>query len=205
MMVAALSAHLKNGFFAHNGGYEYPLVLAVVAAALAFAGPGTLSLDHALGIEWSDTYAANLVQSIDPTIPYGSPKYFDVLSRAYIDLVLRHPVEVAKIYASKAAKVLAPKFVVWLTFSVAFIMAMLALYRLNRGKFVRQPPLSAICMIAIAATLLHAAQAIMTVPSPGYFTQANIGLVLIAALAVDVLIETIWGFPQASTDKQESP
>jgi putative oxidoreductase len=53
MMVAALSAHLKNGFFAHNGGYEYPLVLAVVAAALAFAGPGTLSLDHALGIEWS--------------------------------------------------------------------------------------------------------------------------------------------------------
>ena len=49
----------------------------------------------------------------------------------------------------------------------------------------RRPPLSAICLVAVAATLLHAAQAIMTVPSPGYFTQANIGLVLIAALAAE--------------------
>lgn len=148
---------------------------------------------NALGIEWSDTYAANLVKSIDPTVLYGSPKYFEVLGRAYIDLVMRHPVEVAKIYASKAAKVLTPKIAVWLTFAIAFMMAMLALYRLEHGKFVRRPPLSAICMVVVAATLLHAAQAIMTVPSPGYFTQANIGLVLIAALAVDLWFEAIWG------------
>ena len=106
---------------------------------------------------------------------------------------MRHPVEVAKIYASKAAKVLAPKIVVWLTFTIAFMMSMLALYRLDHGQFVRRPPLSAICMVAVAATLLHAAQAIMTVPSPSYFTQANIGLVLMAALAAELWFETIWG------------
>src|SRR5262245_46950311 len=39
MVVAAVTAHLRNGFFVQNGGYEYPLVLAVVAAALAFTGP----------------------------------------------------------------------------------------------------------------------------------------------------------------------
>jgi len=159
---------------------------------------------NALGIEWSDTYAANLVKSIDPTVLYGSPKYFEVLGRAYVDLVMRHPVEVAKIYASKAAKVLTPKIVVWLTFAIAFMMSMLALYRLEQGKFVRQPPLSAICMVAVAATLLHAAQAIMTVPSPGYFTQANIGLVLIAALAVDLWFEAIWGRERCRPD-QEGP
>src|SRR5215510_11946058 len=47
MLVAVVSAHLKNGFFAQNGGYEYPLVLAVVAAAFAFTGPGALSVDQA--------------------------------------------------------------------------------------------------------------------------------------------------------------
>jgi len=31
MVVAAVSAHLKHGFFAHNQGYEYTLVLATAA------------------------------------------------------------------------------------------------------------------------------------------------------------------------------
>jgi len=50
MLVAAVSVHLKNGFFAPSGGYEYTLVLGAAALALAFTGPGVLSLDHALGI-----------------------------------------------------------------------------------------------------------------------------------------------------------
>ena len=53
MLVAAVSVHLKSGFFASNGGYEYVLALAGAAVALAFTGPGGLSLDHALGIRWS--------------------------------------------------------------------------------------------------------------------------------------------------------
>jgi putative oxidoreductase len=53
MLVAAVSAHIKKGFFAHNGGYEYTFVLGAVAVGLAFTGPGALSLDQALGISWS--------------------------------------------------------------------------------------------------------------------------------------------------------
>jgi putative oxidoreductase len=53
MLVAAVSVHIKNGFFAPNGGYEYTLVLGGAALALAFTGPGALSLDQALGISWS--------------------------------------------------------------------------------------------------------------------------------------------------------
>jgi putative oxidoreductase len=53
MLVAAVSAHLKKGFFAHNGGYEYTLVLGGAAVALAFTGPGALSLDQVLGISLS--------------------------------------------------------------------------------------------------------------------------------------------------------
>jgi putative oxidoreductase len=53
MLVASVSVHLKNGFFAPGGGYEYNLVLGAAAAALAFTGPGALSLDQAFGISWS--------------------------------------------------------------------------------------------------------------------------------------------------------
>ena len=53
MLVAAVSVHVKSGFFAHNGGYEYTLVLGGAALALAFTGPGAVSLDSALGLAWS--------------------------------------------------------------------------------------------------------------------------------------------------------
>lgn len=50
MLVAAVSVHLKAGFFLATGGYEYNLVLAVAALAVAFTGPGALSLDALLGL-----------------------------------------------------------------------------------------------------------------------------------------------------------
>ena len=50
MIVAAVSAHLKQGFFNHNQGYEYTLILAIAAVSLAFTGPGPLSLDARLGV-----------------------------------------------------------------------------------------------------------------------------------------------------------
>ncbi|MEO8851206.1 MAG: DoxX family protein [Allobranchiibius sp.] len=48
-MAVAGSMHASNGFFAQQGGFEYPAVLALAASSLALIGPGALSLDHALG------------------------------------------------------------------------------------------------------------------------------------------------------------
>lgn len=50
MLVATITVHLKAGFFAAGGGYEYNFVLAGAALAIAFTGPGALSLDAALGL-----------------------------------------------------------------------------------------------------------------------------------------------------------
>ncbi len=49
MVVAIWGVHLEKGFFAQDGGYEYPLFLGVAAVALAFTGPGDLSVDEVLG------------------------------------------------------------------------------------------------------------------------------------------------------------
>jgi len=53
MIVAAFSAHIKQGFFITSGGFEYTFVLSVAALTLAFTGPGSLSLDAILGYSWS--------------------------------------------------------------------------------------------------------------------------------------------------------
>jgi putative oxidoreductase len=55
MTAAALTVHLRNGFFLSNDGVEYLLVLAAAAFALAGVGPGAWSLDHALNIHASGT------------------------------------------------------------------------------------------------------------------------------------------------------
>jgi putative oxidoreductase len=49
MLVAALSVHVKKGFFITSGGYEYTLVLGVAALTFAFTGPGSLSVDALVG------------------------------------------------------------------------------------------------------------------------------------------------------------
>jgi putative oxidoreductase len=48
MFVAAWTVHRKNGFFIVKEGWEYNLVLAVAAVAVAGLGAGKLSLDYAL-------------------------------------------------------------------------------------------------------------------------------------------------------------
>ena len=49
MVVAALVVHRPQGFFAQNGGYEYPLALALASEAVAITGPGRFSLDQLFG------------------------------------------------------------------------------------------------------------------------------------------------------------
>src|SRR4051812_20985562 len=53
MLVAAVTAHVKQGFFITSGGYEYNLVLGVAALTLAFVGPGAFSVDALLGLSLS--------------------------------------------------------------------------------------------------------------------------------------------------------
>jgi putative oxidoreductase len=44
-MAVAINSHWKNGFFGAKGGFEYPLTLLVVSAAIGVAGPGPYALD----------------------------------------------------------------------------------------------------------------------------------------------------------------
>lgn len=51
MTVAALTDHRDKGFFILDQGWEYVMVLAVVAVTIAVLGPQAWSIDRALGID----------------------------------------------------------------------------------------------------------------------------------------------------------
>lgn len=78
MFVAAVSVHVKHGFFITSGGYEYTLALGVSALAIAFTGPGALSLDALAG-----HYLAGLF--------WGVVAFFVGLGGGAIQLVRRRP------------------------------------------------------------------------------------------------------------------
>ncbi|MGI8780218.1 MAG: DoxX family protein [Solirubrobacteraceae bacterium] len=51
MVMAILQVNGPNGFFVQDAGFEYNLMLIVVAIALVVAGPGRYSLDRAFGVD----------------------------------------------------------------------------------------------------------------------------------------------------------
>ncbi|MGZ4166048.1 MAG: DoxX family protein [Solirubrobacteraceae bacterium] len=52
MLTAINRVHLKNGPWVTNQGYEYNLVLIAAVLALAETGPGSPSIDSAIGAKW---------------------------------------------------------------------------------------------------------------------------------------------------------
>jgi putative oxidoreductase len=62
MFVAAWTVHRPHGFFIINEGWEYVMVLAVTAVAVATIGPGKLSLDWLIfGHNWLDGWTGLLL------------------------------------------------------------------------------------------------------------------------------------------------
>ena len=51
MLVAAMTVHADNGFFADKKGVELPVLYAAAALAFASAGYGALSLDRIFGLD----------------------------------------------------------------------------------------------------------------------------------------------------------
>lgn len=58
LVVVTLVAHWPKGFWAHQGGVEFPAPLAASTFAIALLGNGHWSLDAALGLSYPDALVA---------------------------------------------------------------------------------------------------------------------------------------------------
>jgi len=52
LLLVALTFHTANGFFWTSGGYEYPLLWAIIAFSYMLKGGGAYSLDRVIGKEF---------------------------------------------------------------------------------------------------------------------------------------------------------
>jgi putative oxidoreductase len=79
MLVAVATVHWPNGFWNTKRGYEFNLSLLASVTALALIGPGTYSLDQAIGIHLPEplTVIAGtiaLIAGVGGTLASRSPK-----------------------------------------------------------------------------------------------------------------------------------
>ena len=58
MTTAIRTVHIKNGFWASGGGYEFNLTIIAALLLIVDGGPGPISVDSALGIEETGTALA---------------------------------------------------------------------------------------------------------------------------------------------------
>jgi hypothetical protein len=196
IVIAVNSASLLIGYRSYFQGV--PPGKGIVSHGIAhnlFIGLG--SEPNPFGIEWSDTAGADAVKAVDPTIPYGSDKYFSTLVKLYFDVVREKPMAVIRIYASRMGRVLTPLIVPVLFLGLAAIIAGMAFNR-REGSQTRYDSVALdLAIVTAVGTLLHCAQAILTVPVISYYFQANLGLYLVVALACDLWFRAIWRNPLA--------
>lgn len=89
MIVAMVSVHIKNGFFAMTNGIELAFLYAVVALGFGLSGPGPFSMDALLGL------------SFTPIIVLGS--LLLSVAGAIATLAIRRPPAIAQSSAEKSA------------------------------------------------------------------------------------------------------
>jgi putative oxidoreductase len=70
MVTAGWVGHRRNGFFIIKDGWEYVFVLAATVSSLTLLGPGSWSLDNALGVQMSGLgwFAVTLLGGIGSAI-----------------------------------------------------------------------------------------------------------------------------------------
>ena len=71
MLNATVAVHRRNGLLAIDGGYEYPLGMAAVAAVLGFTGAGAASLDATLGLDHPSVESGVLVVALGLAAGFG--------------------------------------------------------------------------------------------------------------------------------------
>ena len=149
-----------------------------------FIGLGVYS--NPWGIRWDDMYGEEVVKSVDPTVRYCSPRYFEILWERYWKTIKSDPMVAARIYLRKgfeSMKITLPP--VLITIFLGFSGLLVFGYYKSAGEikktFARSTLLIWILLLSQAAFL---AQGVLALPSwdylyPGVFLWALLILIVV--------------------------
>jgi len=202
-----------------------PLLLAGVLALAAFTTPrwvvlardaafdmqpaqrlATHGLSHTLylglgfvenkwGIRYDDDYGQEIADKADPPVVFGSPDYFRLMGTLYRARWAEDPLEVSRIYAAKAWRLLAvptlypgPPFGIVLLIGLIHLAAATALGAWRRIGFRQGFVIEGVALCFLG---LFLAQAMAALPSQTYALPANAFVLVLLGAIVEFFVRAV--------------
>jgi hypothetical protein len=145
---------------------------------------GLGSEPNSFGIEYDDNFGVAAVKRYDPTIRYGTKKYYEAIRDLYFKLVVEHPAEVAWIYAAKFGKAYGLLVIPILAMILAVLTLGMSQSRKNGENPARIGPIVLVSPIVLLV-VLNTMQGVLTTPSGNNF-PAIVGFIALFSIALDV-------------------
>ena len=153
---------------------------------------GLGSVPNAFGIAYDDYLALAHAQRVDPDVVHCSPDFFRIMWSLYLDKLLSHPDEVARIYLEKAWLILAdpvlePGPPLGLLLATGFAL-LLAGHRFRLWRRLGFPQGELILSASLAFIALFVAQAVLASPDRGYAMPMGAAILTLTGLLVSFLV-----------------
>jgi hypothetical protein len=145
---------------------------------------GLGSEPNSFGIEYDDNFGVAAVKRYDPTIRYGTKKYYEAIRGLYFKLVVEHPAEVAWIYAAKFGKAFGLLVIPILAMTLSLLALGMSQSRKNGERPARIGPIVLVSPVVLLV-VLNTMQGVLTTPSGNNF-PAIVGFIALFSIALDV-------------------
>jgi hypothetical protein len=152
-------------------------------------------VENKWGIRYDDDYGEAIANQADPPVVFGSPDYFRLMGKLYLARWSEDPLEVSRIYADKAWRLLAvptlypgPSFGIVLLIGLLHLAAATALGAWRRIGFVQGFVIEG---VALAFLGLFLAQAMVALPSQTYAMPANAFVLVLLGVIVEFLVRAV--------------
>ncbi len=145
---------------------------------------GLGSEPNSFGIEYDDNFGVAAVKRYDPTIRYGTKKYYEAIRGLYFKILVDHPAEVAWIYAAKLGKAFGPLVIPILAMTLSLLALGMSQSRKNGESPARIGPIALVAPIVLLV-VLNTMQGVLTTPSGNNF-PAIVGFIALFSIALDV-------------------
>ncbi len=159
-------------------------------------------VENKWGIRYDDDYGEEIANKADPPIVFGSPDYFRLMSKLYLARWAEDPLEVSRIYAEKAWRLLAvptlypgPPFGIVLLIGLLHLAAATALGAWWRIGFLQGFIVEG---VAVAFLGLFLAQAMVALPSQTYALPANAFVLVLLGVIIEFFVRAVLRIRAAS-------
>lgn len=160
---------------------------------------GLGAVPNRFAIRYDDAFGASTAKAIDPDMVYGSPAYFELMWRLYVEKIVEDPGEVTRIYLEKAKLMLADPILdsappLWIALAITaghfFLATLFGTWRrigFTQGMIVEGLSLAFIGLFIVQGILAH--------PARMFALPVGAFLLVLCGVLLEFLCRFVWRSP----------